>query len=157
LSASTANIRERELVIERIFDAPRELVFDAWTKIEYLVCWWGPDDFTVPICELDFRVGGKYRFCMRSRDGVNHWVSGEYKDIVKPEMISFTWKREQDDGVVWCSNNVTVRFDEADEKTKFSLRQSIFETTEFRDDHRGGWSQCLGRLGNFVQELKQSK
>ena len=147
---------DRQLVIERVFDAPRELVFKAWTRVEYIVRWWGPDDFSVPFCELDFRVGGKYRFCMCSPNGENHWVFGEYKEIVEPELIVFTWNREQDDGVVWCRNDVSIRLDEIGNKTKLRLHQFEFENVDGRDDHGEGWGQCLNRLYQFVNELKHS-
>jgi|SRR5215813_1139172 len=63
----------RELVIRRIFDAPRELVWKAWTEPERMMQWWGPKNFTSPACKIDFRVGGKYLFCMRSPEGQEFW------------------------------------------------------------------------------------
>jgi uncharacterized protein YndB with AHSA1/START domain len=66
LNANTEVITgDRELTITRIFDAPRELVFRAWTTPEHLMRWFAPNGFTVPSCEVDFRVGGKYRLCLR--------------------------------------------------------------------------------------------
>jgi uncharacterized protein YndB with AHSA1/START domain len=88
--------RQRELVIERVFDAPRDLVFEVWTQPKHLVNWWGPADFTLPFCETDFRVGGSYRFCMLSHDGIKYWVSGRYQEIVEPETILFYWVREDE-------------------------------------------------------------
>ena len=63
---------ERTLVIERVFDAPPGLLFQVWTKPEHVIQWWGPNNFTLPFCEMDFRPGGSYRYCMRSPQGVNH-------------------------------------------------------------------------------------
>jgi uncharacterized protein YndB with AHSA1/START domain len=85
IHGSTATASDRELVIQRIFDAPRARVFDAWTKVEHVVNWFGPSEFTAPFCEIDFRVGGSYRICMRAPEGEDHWVSGEYREIVEPE------------------------------------------------------------------------
>lgn len=141
---------ERTLVIERFFDAPRELVFDAWTKPEHLTQWWGPNDFTLPFCELDFRVGGRYRFCMRSPEGEDHWVWGEYSEIEPPERLSFTWNREDANGNIWNSTVVRLTFVDEDGRTRFTLNQTLFDTTADRDDHNGGWTQCLERLNLYV-------
>ena len=144
----------RVLVIERVFDAPRELVFEAWTRPEHIVNWWGPDSFTLPHCELDFRVGGAFRFNMRAPDGSDHWVSGRYQEIAPPEVIAFTWVREDfEPGKVWCRTSVRVTIADEGGKTLFRLRQSLFETPAYCEEHRGGWSQTLGRLDAYVQEL----
>jgi uncharacterized protein YndB with AHSA1/START domain len=68
-SAST----DRELTITRIFDAPRELVFKAWSKPEHLMRWWGPHGCKLTVCETDFRPGGTWRFCMLGPRGVEEW------------------------------------------------------------------------------------
>ena|SRR5687767_11714811 len=142
---------DRVLVLSRVFDAPRELVFAAWTKPEHLVRWWGPKDFTLPFCETDFRPGGAYKFSMRAPDGVDHWVWGVYREIVEPERLVFTWNREDADGKPFNDSVVTVTFEDQREKTKLTLHQAIFWTTEDRDAHQGGWTQCLERLGVFVE------
>jgi uncharacterized protein YndB with AHSA1/START domain len=80
-------IVEPELVIERIFDAPRELVFRAWSEARYVSRWWGPKNFTAPFCSIDFRVGGSFHFCMRSPQGSDYWNKGAYLEIVAPEKI----------------------------------------------------------------------
>lgn len=151
---ATASERPRELFIERVFDAPRELVFEVWTRPEHLVNWWGPNEFTLPHCTADFRVGGAFRFCMRSPDGVNYWVSGRYQKIREPESIAFSWVREDEAGKIWCRTNVTVTFEEEDGgKTRFRLHQKLFESIEYCEQHRGGWTQCIDRLSDYVREL----
>jgi uncharacterized protein YndB with AHSA1/START domain len=80
-------IAEPELVIERIFDAPRELVFKAWSEPRYVSRWWGPKNFTAPFCTIDFRVGGSFHFCMRSPQGSDYWNKGTYLEIVPLEKI----------------------------------------------------------------------
>ena len=147
---NAAAVAERTLIIERIFDAPPEIVFEAWTKPEHLTKWWGPTDFALPFCELDFREGGRYRFCMRSPAGEDHWVWGEYRSIDSPERVEFTWNREDADGNIWNSTIVRLTFANADGRTKFTLNQTLFDTTADRDDHNGGWSQCLERLNLYV-------
>ena len=78
------------LVITRIFDAPRELVWKAWTNCEHLKRWWGPEHFTAPACKIDLRVGGKYLFCMRSPQGQDYWSTGVYREIVAPSRLAYT-------------------------------------------------------------------
>ena len=84
-TSPTATTAERTLIIERVFDAPRALVFKAWTEPERLVLWWGPRGFTMPACTMDARPGGAFRFCMRSPEGTDHWLRGVYREIVEPE------------------------------------------------------------------------
>ena len=150
---STAQASDRELVITRMFDARRELVFEAWTQAEHLVHWWGPKDFTLPFCEIDFREGGSYRFCMRSPEGDDHWVSGEYQEIVEPERIVMTWNRENEAGELWSSTIVTLSFESDGDRTRFKLCQTLFETVGYRDEHGFGWGQCLDRLGEYAEKL----
>jgi uncharacterized protein YndB with AHSA1/START domain len=150
---SKAATESRVLVLERVFDAPPQVVFEAWTRPEHIVNWWGPVAFTMPHCELDFRVGGSFRFNMRAPDGSDHWVSGRYQEITPPEAIAFTWVREDQPGKVWCRTSVHVTFADEGGRTRFRLRQSLFETPAYCEEHRGGWSQTLGRLDAYVQEL----
>jgi uncharacterized protein YndB with AHSA1/START domain len=76
---------ELELVITRIFDVPRELVFKAWSEPDRAVRWWGPRGFTTPHWEIDFRPGGAYRVCMRSPEGIEHWQRGVCREVVVPD------------------------------------------------------------------------
>jgi uncharacterized protein YndB with AHSA1/START domain len=75
------------MVVTRVFDAPRELVWKAWTDPKYVMQWWGPKGFTSPVCKMDFRVGGKFLCCMRTPDGQECWNAGEYHEIVLHEKI----------------------------------------------------------------------
>jgi uncharacterized protein YndB with AHSA1/START domain len=79
-----------QMVITREFDAPREVVWKAWTDPEYVQQWWGPKGFTTPVCTMDFRVGGKFLLCMRSPDGRDLWSGGEYHEIVPLERIVYS-------------------------------------------------------------------
>lgn len=151
-TGSTAVASDRELVITRAFDAPRDLVFSAWTEPERVSRWFGPRDFSAPFCEIDFRIGGKYRICMLSPEGEEHWVEGEYSDILVPERIVFTWNREHPNGEVWSRTIATVTFEELGEnRTEFTLKQRLFETVPYRDEHGFGWGQSLDRLGEYVE------
>ena len=86
MTNSTVNDTER-MVITRVFDAPRELVWKAWTDPQYAMQWWGPKGFTVPVYNSDFRVGGKFHICMKTPDGQEFWNAGEYHEIVPIEKI----------------------------------------------------------------------
>ena len=143
--------RERVLVIDRLFNAPREVVFEAWTRAEHVVRWWGPNDFTLPFCEMDFRVGGSYKYCMRSPGGEEHWVWGTYQEIDPPAKLVFTWDRKDLEGNPRSNSVVTLTFTEYEGKTKFTLHQGIFEFADDCAEHYGGWSECLNRLAEFVE------
>lgn len=148
---------ERTLVIEKVFDAEPAIVFAAWTECRHLSQWFGPDRFSVPTCEIDFRVGGHYRICMLSPDGINNWVEGEYIAIDPPHRLEFTWNRSQDDGIVWCSNVVKLKFESIGKnRTRFTLHHALFETAEECSNHRFGWTQCINRLAGFVELTAES-
>jgi uncharacterized protein YndB with AHSA1/START domain len=153
IHGSTATASDRELVIQRVFKAPRERVFEAWTTVEHVVNWFGPSEFTAPFCEIDFRVGGSYRICMRSPEGDDHWVSGEYREIVEPERLVFTWIREDSEGKIWSSTLVELSFEESGSSTLLTLRQGRFETIPFCEEHSFGWNQCLDRFGEYVTRI----
>jgi len=92
MAASITQVGEsidRALVVERIFDAPRSLVFSAWIEPQHLLRWFGPRGFTVPSYTLDPQPGGSWRVCMVSPDGVEHWVRGSFREILEPERLAF--------------------------------------------------------------------
>src|SRR3981081_2563312 len=80
---------DREVVITRVFDAPRALVFRAWTDPQHLARWWGPQGFSNPVCETDVRIGGAWRIVMRGPDGAEYPGGGVYREIVVPERLVF--------------------------------------------------------------------
>ena len=86
MTNSTVNETER-MTVTRVFDAPREIVWKAWTDPQYVMQWWGPKGFTSPVCKMDFRVGGKFLCCMKSPDGQEFWNGIDYIEIVPQEKI----------------------------------------------------------------------
>ena len=138
-----------ELFISHVFDAPPALVFEAWTKAEHRLRWWGPKDYTVLSCEMDFRVGGAYRIGIRSPEGVDYWMHGVHRTIVEAERLAFTfaWEEEGERGL---ETLVTVTFVEQDGKTRMSFHQAPFHSIAERDGHQGGWSECLDRLAAYA-------
>jgi len=150
VAGRTSAAADRELVVTRVIDAPRRLVFKTWTQPEHIARWWGPQGFTTIHCEMDVRVGGAYRFGMRSPQGTEHWKRGVYREIVEPERVVFTFAWENADGTLGHELLTTVTFDEQDTKTRLTLRQAAFETTEWRDSHRQGWTSTLERLAEYL-------
>jgi uncharacterized protein YndB with AHSA1/START domain len=143
---------DRELVITRLFDAPRSLVFRAWTEPEHLVRWWGPFGFNVVSCEMNVRLGGAWRFCMRSANVDAVWQRGVYREIVEPERLVFSYAFEDASGKPGHETLVTVDFAEDGGKTKITLHQAVFESQEVRDDHVRGWTEALNRLAGYVAQ-----
>ena len=84
------DLAKNEIVFTRIINAPRTLVFKAWTDPKQMSEWWGPHTFTVPVCEMDVRPGGTYRIVMRSPEGVEYPLKGVYREIVEPERLVYT-------------------------------------------------------------------
>jgi uncharacterized protein YndB with AHSA1/START domain len=148
-ATATRPTAQHELVITRIFDAPRALVFKAWSASEHMVRWLGPKNLTAPHCTMEFRPGGAYRACICSPDGQEYWMRGIYREIVEPERIVFTFSWEED-GERGLENLITVTFAEQGEKTHMTFRQAFFESVEQRDSHHEGWSECIDRLAQYL-------
>jgi len=145
-----ASAAELELVITRILDAPRELVFKAWTEPDRVIRWWGPRGFTTAHYELDFRPDGAYRVCMRSPEGTEHWQRGVCREVVEPERLVFTFAWEDSEGTPGHETVVTVTLAEFGAKTKLTLHQVVFETVTARDLHQGGWASALECLAEYL-------
>lgn len=139
-----------ELVITRVLDAPRRLVFRVWTEPLHLARWWGPQGFALLACEADVRPGGSWRRRMRSPEGSVHVKLGRYLEIVEPERLVFTYADEDEAGRPGPETLVTVTFAEVVGKTELTLRQTGFTTVALRDGHRGGWSSALERLATHL-------
>jgi uncharacterized protein YndB with AHSA1/START domain len=155
VAAGISTLSDRELVITRLIDAPRALVFKAWTEPEHLARWWGPKGFTTIRCEMDIRVGGAYRFGMRSPEGKEYWKVGVYREIVEPERIVFTFAWEDAGGDPGDELLTTVTFAEDGGRTRLTLRQANFSTRERRDDHLIGWTSCLERFADYMLTVVQ--
>jgi uncharacterized protein YndB with AHSA1/START domain len=142
-----------ELIVTRLIDAPRRLVFRAWTLSEHIARWWGPQGFVTVHCQMDIRVGGAYRVGMRSPQGTLHWKRGIYREIREPERIVFTFAWEDVHGNPGDELLTTVIFAEEGAKTRLTLRQSGFKATAGRDAHLTGWTSCLQRFADYVLTL----
>lgn len=146
-SNTAVKTADRTLVISRVFDAPRPLVFQAWTDPEHIVRWLAPHGFTIPHSEGDLRPGGNWRSCMRKPDGTDLWLGGVYREVVKNERLVFTHAWDEADGSPGHETLVIITFaDHGAGKSLLTLHQALFKSVESRDGHRGGWNECLDRL-----------
>jgi uncharacterized protein YndB with AHSA1/START domain len=134
-----------------VFKAPRSLVFKAWSEPRHLAHWSGPHGFTSENSVMDLRPGGCYRACLRAPDGTEHWVRGEYREVVEPERLVFTHGWESDADVTTL---VTVTFTDQGDDTLMTFRQAPFATAASRDGHRGGWTQSFERLEAHLSALR---
>jgi uncharacterized protein YndB with AHSA1/START domain len=144
---------DRVLVIRRVFDAPRRLLYEAWTKKEHLDKWSAPHDFQIPFSEADVRPGGAWRCAMLAPDGVEYRVGGTYQEVIADELLSFTHAWEDEKGNPGHKTLVTARFSGEGHQTKLSLKQAIFQTVRSRDSHHGGWTECLDCLAEHLAHL----
>lgn len=149
---------QQELVIERVLDAPRERVWQAWTDPEHIKKWWGPKGFTAPSIESDFREGGTYLYCMKGPEGQEYWSTGTFHEIVPMERIVVTDSFADENGNVVppehygmegdhpMEGQVTVTFEELDGKTKLTVVYSGMAPSEMRDMAETGWNETLDKL-----------
>ncbi len=124
-TAATYPGDEPTITMTRVFDAPRELVFTAWTEPEHLAQWWGPHDFTNPVCEVDLRPGGAWRIDMQGPDGTVYPNKGIYQEVDPPARLVFS-DIVDDDAGAWGdtpppSSVTTVTFDDRDGKTTVTM------------------------------------
>ncbi len=120
---------DTEILLEREFDAPRALVWEAMTNPEYVPQWWGPRRLTTMVEKMDVRPGGAWRFVQRDADGNEYGFRGEYREIVPPERIAFTFEFEGMPGHV-CLESAT--FEDVDGKTKV-VAHSVYQSVADRD------------------------
>lgn len=139
-----------QITLTRLFDAPRSLVFEAWTKPEHLTRWCAPHGFTISESRGEVRPGGEWWSCMIAPDGARHTLGGVYREVTTNELLVFTHCWEDDEGRPEHETLVTVRFADEDGKTRVTLEQTNFKSIESRDGHLGGWTQCLERLSEIL-------
>jgi uncharacterized protein YndB with AHSA1/START domain len=157
---SKTELPTREVVITRLFDAPRALVFKAWIDPKHLAMWWGPHKFTNPVCKVDARVGGAWHIVMRGPDGAEYPCGGIYREIVEPERLVFTNDAVDKEGNVIIAGLTTVTFADEDGKTKLTLRTrgtaKVDYAAAYLQGMEAGWTQSLEKLGEHVKTPLQS-
>jgi uncharacterized protein YndB with AHSA1/START domain len=155
-SSTTTSVNE--LVIQRVFDAPRELVWKAWTEPEHLRRWWGPKGYAAPVARMDLRVGGKYLLCMRSPEGQDFYSTGVYQKIDPPNELVFTDSFADADGNVVSADYygmgadfprellVQITFEDLDGKTRMTLRHRPLPAGAIAEQTGAGWNESFDKL-----------
>jgi uncharacterized protein YndB with AHSA1/START domain len=153
----------KDIVINRVFDAPRELVWKAWTEPDRLVRWWGPKDYTCPSANIDPRVGGKYLASMRSPEGKDLWSTGLYEEVVEPERLAMTDSFADPMGNVVPASyyqmpgeyplelHLSIVFEEQEGKTMMTLRHSGMPA-ETSKDAEMGWNESFDKLAEDIHD-----
>lgn len=153
---------KNEITVTRIFDAPREQVWKAWTEPIQLMRWWGPKGFTSPVCKTDLRVGGKYLYCMRSPEGKDFWSTGVYQEIIKQERIVCTDSFADEKGNVVPASHygmtnfpselqVSVMFEKHEGKTKITLLH-VGIPSDMKEMCTQGWNQSFDKLAESLRK-----
>jgi uncharacterized protein YndB with AHSA1/START domain len=150
---------DREIVISRVIGAPRELVFEAFTRVRHLSRWWGPEGFTTKTRSFEFRVGGEWDFVMHGPDGTDYqeWIT--WREIVPPERIALLHGESRDDPNAFES---VLTFEPAGEQTRIVMR-AVFPTKELRDEAVEKYhaiesgEQTLRNLAAYVTEVARER
>jgi uncharacterized protein YndB with AHSA1/START domain len=165
--STQAETESTEFVISRTFDAPRDLVWKAFTDPERMKQWWGPKGFTVIASKMDLRPGGTYHYGMRAPDGSAMWGKFVYREIVPPErMVLINSFSDEAGGITrhpmapnWPLELLsTFTFEDVGGKTKFTVRWSPHNATEeerkvfaaSHDSMRGGWGGTMDQLAAYL-------
>ena len=162
MSPGTATADQRvgkQVVITRTFDAPRVLVFAAWSTAEHLKHWFGPKGFTLPTCEIDFRIGGAVTVTMRSPAGEEFRSRGRFVEIVAPERIVLESALLDDHDQPRFEDRSVVTFEEQGSKTLVTVVASVtklYDPTAAGaiDGMEAGWTETLDRLATYLAEIR---
>ena len=148
-------MNERTVAITRTFEAPRERVFEAWTRAEHLARWFGPTGFSVHSAEVDARPGGVFRLCVRSPDGKDYWVRGKYRELVAPERLVITCTADDEKGIPRLEEVIDVTFTGQNRRTEVRLRATArglnAEAAGMLERMDAVWAQTFTRLGVHVK------
>ncbi len=166
----SADDETERMVVTRVFDAPRALVWEAWTEPKYVMQWWGPKGFTAPFCQIDLRVGGRFLYCMRSPDGQEFWNAGEYHEIVLHEKIVSSMYFSDSKGnkvepeqlgieheAIDGAHDVTLFEDIGNGKTKLTFIGNEAMQNAIESGQLEGTRQVLDKVALVVAGLAQAK
>lgn len=151
----SAGLRDDELLITRTFDAPASVVFALWSEPEHMKRWMGPEEFTCPEVEIDFRVGGAYRAMIKSAKHGENRFGGVYREIEQDRRLVFTFAWDNDGPSAGAETLVTITFQERDGKTVQTFHQRPFRDVERRDSHVGGWSGAFDKLAAYAAQIAE--
>ncbi len=161
-NAQSGGPRENEVLITRIVNAPRKLVFEAWTEAEHLSRWYAPKDCTVVFTSVDSRVGGGYHGAIRHGNGKDNWFKAVYLEIVPPERLVFTLARADAKGNFitpeeagmtheWPAETiVTITLEDLGRQTRFTLHQTVDAALAQRTGALPSWLQMLDAMEQLI-------
>ncbi len=154
-------------VVERIFEAPVDLIWQMWTQPEHFKKWYGPKGFTVPVADMDMRVGGKRLVCMASPDGsMKMWTTGEYTEIVPNERLVYTESPADENGNVVspsamgmpdgypATTEVTVLLEDLGGRTKMVMTHAGVPSDSGANT---GWEQAFDKLADHIETVLNDK
>ena len=153
--------KRRELYISRFYPVSRQQVFRAWTDPKQLARWWGPKDFTNPVCEIEARVGGRINIVMRSPDGTDYPMRGTVTDIRANERFGFDFEALDKHGKPALQGRLSVSFADEDGKTRLSLSTYAEglgpDAVDMLENMETGWNQSLDRFARLINHPTQEK
>ena len=145
---------EREVTITRLLDAPRSLVFKAWTNPAMLAQWWGPQGFTAPVCEFDARLGGQFRIHMRAPDGAIYPMRGEIREFVPMERLAFTNIAVDAADKPVIEGLTVVTFADEGGKTRLTVQTGgtavVDYAVAYLQGMETGWTMSIDKLEAFL-------
>ncbi len=145
---------EGSVAITRVFDAPRVLVWQAWTDAKMLAQWFGPRSFTASVPELDVRVGGALRIVMHGPDGNDYPMKGTFREVIAPERLVFSNIATDNNGNHLLEGETIVTFAEQDGKTTMVLKSHavglVSISTQMLAGMEAGWAQSIDKLGELL-------
>ncbi|GAA3412591.1 SRPBCC domain-containing protein [Paenibacillus hodogayensis] len=162
------NSIKKSLVITRVFDAPVELVWKAWTDPQLVVQWWGPAHYTSPLCQTDFREGGRYLFCMRAPEeqgGQDFYSTGVYRTIVPLQRLEFTQYLADKDGNIISPADVgmppdfphevefVIEFNAQGDRTELKITEHNWTPGQMAEYAVAGMNQSLDKLAAAIAPL----
>ncbi len=165
---SESTLSKDAIVIERIFDAPIDVIWQLWTQPEHFQNWYGPQGFTVPVAQMDLRVGGKRLVCMASPDGSRKmWSTGQYTEIVPNERLVYTDSIADENGNIVLpsaygmgddyptTTEVTVIFEDLNGRTKMVMTHAGLPAND--QGASGGWAQSFAKLSDYIETIHNGK
>jgi uncharacterized protein YndB with AHSA1/START domain len=149
--SDTPKSADLELVITRVFDAPRDLVWKAWTEPERMARWFGPRGFASTVLRHELYPGGAYRIHMRGPEGDDHWTQGVFREVASPErlVMAGSWA-DAAGNPTGPETLLTILLEEQGSRTKLTLHNAGFESVTSRDAHQRGWNSALDCLGEYL-------
>jgi uncharacterized protein YndB with AHSA1/START domain len=151
--SNPGNAGETEVVVTRVFNAPRDVVFKFWTEPEQFAKWWGPAGYYTPPEDvvIELRAGGRFQLHMvQTATGAEVWVHGEIVEVVAPEILAISMDVPRPIGLPPMKTIVRVEFDDLGDKTRITLRQGPFATAEQREQTAAGWIHSFGTLDQLL-------